>query len=364
MAELVMALAAPEDGFSPEYPCLASFQYYQLCQDALDDTIDSHPSLLHIPLRLQSSVRSLARQKKGAKLTTASTSTVNVKAKKAPSTSPSTLLPPKLSTSELTHLLSKPNWSVRSLLPSPSDSPTPPSKKKTTTTSSSEPTTTPSTQTLTDVEPKAITAKTLHHLLRLSALPGPETPEEESEMLATLTSQLRFVRAIRAVDTAGVAPLRAIRDETEAGLKEQTIGLQDLWLALEAEDVIGQARRPRRPRTELGEVDGDATFTRSMKEELLRRQENAGHIETPPDEIRREEKIQLIGDGEYEDAEEYDCGVLAPTPRQKTVPSGEQDWNVLSAASETAGGRYFVVRSSSAGNLPSETAGLAATGQQ
>ncbi|KAI0388915.1 fungal-specific transcription factor domain-containing protein [Xylariaceae sp. FL0594] len=34
----------PEDGSSPEYPCLAGFQYYQRCQDALDDTIDS-PSI-------------------------------------------------------------------------------------------------------------------------------------------------------------------------------------------------------------------------------------------------------------------------------------------------------------------------------
>lgn len=34
----------PEDGASPEYPCLAGFQYYQRCQDALDETIDS-PSI-------------------------------------------------------------------------------------------------------------------------------------------------------------------------------------------------------------------------------------------------------------------------------------------------------------------------------
>lgn len=67
-------------------------------------------------------------------------------------------------------------------------------------------------------------------------------------MLSTLESQLGFVRAVRDVDTTGIEPLRAIRDETAAGLQEQTVGLEQLREVLEKEDVIGHARRPRRPR--------------------------------------------------------------------------------------------------------------------
>ncbi|RYC53837.1 hypothetical protein CHU98_g12375, partial [Xylaria longipes] len=116
--------------------------------------------------------------------------------------------PTGTTTSDLTSLLSQPTWSVRSLLPPSSPSPS---------------------------QQTTITPATLHHLLRLSALPLPQTPEEESQMLSTLSSQLHFVRAIQGVDTAGVSPLRVIRDETAAGLREQTIGLAELWEALEAE---------------------------------------------------------------------------------------------------------------------------------
>lgn len=71
-------------------------------------------------------------------------------------------------------------------------------------------------------------------------------------MLSTLESQLHFVRAVREVDTAGVEPLRAIRDETARGVREQTIGLEELREALAKEDVIGHARRPRRRRGGAG----------------------------------------------------------------------------------------------------------------
>ncbi|KAI1418238.1 hypothetical protein F5Y13DRAFT_150921 [Hypoxylon sp. FL1857] len=115
-------------------------------------------------------------------------------------------------------ILSKPSWSVRSLLPS------------------------------TESNDTKITPKTLHHLLRLSALPPPSSAEEESRMLQTLESQLHFVRAIREVDTTDVEPLRAIRDETAQGMREQTIGLEQLKEALAKEDIVGHARRPRRRR--------------------------------------------------------------------------------------------------------------------
>ncbi|KAI0385330.1 hypothetical protein F5Y04DRAFT_183523 [Hypomontagnella monticulosa] len=122
--------------------------------------------------------------------------------------------------SAIAEILAKPSWSVWSLLPSSSSSSSTPE----------------------------ITPKTLHHLLRLSALPPPSSADEEAKMLATLESQLGFVRAVRDVDTTGVEPLRAIRDETAAGLREQAVGLEQLREALENEDVMGHARRPRRRR--------------------------------------------------------------------------------------------------------------------
>jgi hypothetical protein len=71
-------------------------------------------------------------------------------------------------------------------------------------------------------------------------------------MLATLRAQLHFVRAIQRVDTRGVAPLQAIRDETAAGLREASITLATVRDALAREEVVGRCRRPRRPRREDG----------------------------------------------------------------------------------------------------------------
>ena len=67
-------------------------------------------------------------------------------------------------------------------------------------------------------------------------------------MITTLQSQLRFVRAVQQVNTKGVEPLRAIRDETDEGLKEQTIGLEELKDALESEGKVGYYQRARRIR--------------------------------------------------------------------------------------------------------------------
>lgn len=170
---------------------------------------------------------------------------------------------------DIRSLFSNPTWSVRSLLPqhSPTSS------------------TAPAEATTKDNE---ITSKTLHHLLRLSALPPPATSEEEDALLTTLRTQLHFVRSIQGVDTAGVAPLAAIRDETARGRREQTIGLEALKEALANEDVVGHSRRPRR---------------------------------------RRVEQQQQKKEGQRNEAE---------------------DWDALAGASETAG-RYFVVRSGKGG---------------
>jgi hypothetical protein len=65
-------------------------------------------------------------------------------------------------------------------------------------------------------------------------------------MIDVLQSQLLFVRDIQSVDTQGVEPLRSIRDETEAGLEEATIGVGLLRDALSQEEAFGRSGRPRR----------------------------------------------------------------------------------------------------------------------
>lgn len=157
-------------------------------------------------------------------------------------------------------ILAQPTWSVRSLLPP----------------SASEGSSTAAQQ---DEE---VTPSVLRHLLRLSALPPPVSPEEETQLLDTLRSQLHFVRNIQSIDTTGVKPLVSIRDETAQGVQEQTIGLETLREALEKEDVVGHNKRPRRRRDEAG--------------------------------------------------------------KKKKQIEGVEDWDVLKGASEKVG-RYFVVRS-------------------
>jgi len=124
---------------------------------------------------------------------------------------------------DIDKLLAEPTWSLESLLPS-KGTPDP---------------------------SQTITAIQLHHLLRLSALPPPKDADEEAEMLSTLSSQLHFVQEIQKVDTTGVLPLKSLRDETDAGQKAATIGLQEMREALDKEDLKGDYyKRIRRPREE------------------------------------------------------------------------------------------------------------------
>jgi len=115
-------------------------------------------------------------------------------------------------------VLSKPTWSVRSLLPSSSDA----------------------------QETPKVTPKQLHHLLRLSALPNPESKEEEEKMLHTLSSQLHFVKEIQSVDTTGIEPLRSIRDETLEAERANEINMEDLKEAFSKEEIVGRSGRLRR----------------------------------------------------------------------------------------------------------------------
>jgi aspartyl/glutamyl-tRNA(Asn/Gln) amidotransferase C subunit len=114
-------------------------------------------------------------------------------------------------------LLSKPSWSVKSLQ-APHEG-----KDKT-----------------------KISQKQLHHLLRLSALPLPKSPEEEAKMISDLESQLHFVEAIQAVDTTGIEPLQSIRDETLAAQREAEFDMESMKEELAKEEVIGHSRRIRR----------------------------------------------------------------------------------------------------------------------
>ncbi|KAF2131032.1 hypothetical protein P153DRAFT_374832 [Dothidotthia symphoricarpi CBS 119687] len=116
---------------------------------------------------------------------------------------------------ELEQLLAKPTWSVESLLPPKTRAPDAPQ----------------------------ISSKQLRHLLRLSALPLPESREQEQKMLDTLAAQLHFVGQIQKVDTTGVKPLVVIRDETKAAEGEQTITLETLKDALAKEKVVGKHHR-------------------------------------------------------------------------------------------------------------------------
>jgi Glu-tRNAGln amidotransferase C subunit len=128
---------------------------------------------------------------------------------KEPSSSAPTTKEPILNIREY---LSKPSWSVESLLPQPEQ------------TAAQSP----------------VSPQQLRHLLRLSALPQPKDAEEEAKMLETLASQLYFVQEIQKVDTTGVEPLKALRDETLGTEKASEVTLGSLKEALDQEEVIGE----------------------------------------------------------------------------------------------------------------------------
>lgn len=86
-------------------------------------------------------------------------------------------------------------------------------------------------------------------------------------MIATLQSQLQFVKAVQRVDTKGLEPLQAIRDETEEGRKQSAIGLEHLKDVLAKETRVGHYQRPRRVKEKMkSEAENwDALSTASKK---------------------------------------------------------------------------------------------------
>ena len=165
-------------------------------------------------------------------------------------------------------MLEKPTWSVKSLLPTAEEMSA-------------------------SASASTVTSKQLRHLLRLSALPPPKDEKEESKMLKMLQSQIRFVKEIQKVDTTGVEPLRAIRDETAEGIEDQTIRLCDLQEYLDAEEVVGRNGRIRRrwqyfPEAEKAQAWDPFAMTRGKakgKYFYVRRQDmgqdpSEGHVQT------------------------------------------------------------------------------------
>lgn len=108
-------------------------------------------------------------------------------------------------------LFATPSWSVKSLLDKPP---------------------------INEVAPKQ-----LRHLLRLSALAEPESPAEEEKLLKALNEHINFVREIQQVDTTGVEPLSAIRDETPEAIHERTITPDSVRHVLDQEEVFGEDGR-------------------------------------------------------------------------------------------------------------------------
>ena len=162
-------------------------------------------------------------------------------------------------TSDVAAILSQPSWSVKSLLPGHTDR----------------------------MQTPTVTPKQLRHLLQLSALPQPSGQAEEDDMLQTLESQIHFVKEIQSVKTAGVIPLRSIRDETNEAQKENTIQVRDLETSLEQERYVGRSRRIKRtkakrlhhPDGEIWDWDALKSASKTMGRYFVVQSENQSKIE-------------------------------------------------------------------------------------
>ena len=77
---------------------------------------------------------------------------------------------------------------------------------------------------------------------------------------------MQFVRAIQEVDTTGIRPLVAIRDETADGEKARTVGLDDeeIMRALGREKTVGRRGRI----VSLGEEEGAEGAVKEGKEKV------------------------------------------------------------------------------------------------
>jgi Asp-tRNA(Asn)/Glu-tRNA(Gln) amidotransferase C subunit len=172
---------------------------------------------------------------------------------------------------------------------------------------------------------RTITTEKLEHLLRLSALPIPDTVEERTKMLDVLESQLHFVRAVKSVNTEGVEPLVQLRDETEEGTQDITIGpdTREIREALANEDAKGRNKRPRRRKLALN------------RQSLLTKAELSEREISNWNAIKRTTIFNETSDVRAEEKPVYD----------------DNHWDVLATAEEKVG-RYFVVRSGKSSGRP------------
>jgi Asp-tRNA(Asn)/Glu-tRNA(Gln) amidotransferase C subunit len=87
----------------------------------------------------------------------------------------------------------------------------------------------------------SITSKTLQHLLNLSGLPPPKSPEEESKLLSALHDQLHFVKHVQSVPTDNVEPLIRVGDERGAadGNTDGVLTFQECVEESESETIPG-----------------------------------------------------------------------------------------------------------------------------
>ena len=222
----------------------------------------------------------------------------------------------------LVNVLAHPTWSVKSLLPPIAPDPSSP--------------------------PSEITPYTLRHLCALSALPPPSpNSPEESSLLSSLRTHLHFVRHIQTIDTHGVEPLRAIRDESDEYIKSRrgTVELADpeiKWILAQERSVGRWGRivingegeeRPQGPDGEGVEGDGEGVGVgervKGRYEVRPRRQGQMEDLEGErEDDIVDEEVGGGSGDAVVEDGDEGGEAGLAGFIPMGEKGSGVEDGGV------------------------------------
>jgi len=85
---------------------------------------------------------------------------------------------------------------------------------------------------------ESITPQTLHHLLQLSGLPQPESPEEESKLVSALHDQLHFVRHVQSVPTENVEPLIRVGNE-RGGESGESLTFEECMDEARSEEIPG-----------------------------------------------------------------------------------------------------------------------------
>jgi Asp-tRNA(Asn)/Glu-tRNA(Gln) amidotransferase C subunit len=186
--------------------------------------------------------------------------------------------------------------------------------------------------------PPGISRAKLHHLCRLAALPAPQSPAAEARVLRTLAAQLHFVRAIQRVDTAGVEPLRSVRDETAEHAAETELTVESLRAAFDAEEMVGWSRRivrrrHRRPYLPSTSKQGGPSA-------------DAGGPLAAAGAAATTTTGAFTGAGAGADAStSSSTSNSAATVAHDGATNAAEDWDVLGLAARSAG-RYFVVETS------------------